>query len=162
MLLHAPPPSCVLLCQCGPRGCSVGQAARRLPVRDPQANACQDHGSSCTCVCVRRQQQHHHHRRRRRRPRAIDRLHIHTRVHLSSRGTPISLSAHIRLHSIHPTTRLQATGLVLCSHCIASRAMKFNLFHILGDVSHTSSKLILIWAIHANSSAEGTLAPLPS
>ncbi|KAI0575907.1 ERD2 ER lumen protein retaining receptor [Pyrenophora tritici-repentis] len=33
--------------------------------------------------------------------------------------------------------------------------MKFNLFHILGDVSHTSSKLILIWAIHANSSAEG-------
>ncbi|KAL5113236.1 hypothetical protein ACEQ8H_008890 [Pleosporales sp. CAS-2024a] len=33
--------------------------------------------------------------------------------------------------------------------------MKFNVFHILGDVSHTSSKLILIWAIHANSSAEG-------
>jgi len=33
--------------------------------------------------------------------------------------------------------------------------MKFNLFHILGDVSHTSSKLILIWAIHRNSSAEG-------
>ncbi|EUC41028.1 hypothetical protein COCMIDRAFT_107253 [Bipolaris oryzae ATCC 44560] len=33
--------------------------------------------------------------------------------------------------------------------------MGFNLFHILGDVSHTSSKLILIWAIHANSSAEG-------
>ncbi|KAF2996271.1 hypothetical protein E8E13_004800 [Curvularia kusanoi] len=33
--------------------------------------------------------------------------------------------------------------------------MKFNLFHLLGDVSHTSSKLILIWAIHKNSSAEG-------
>ncbi|KAF1940142.1 ER lumen protein retaining receptor [Clathrospora elynae] len=33
--------------------------------------------------------------------------------------------------------------------------MQFNLFHILGDVSHTSSKLILIWAIHRNSSAEG-------
>ncbi|XPT04479.1 hypothetical protein M3J09_013557 [Ascochyta lentis] len=33
--------------------------------------------------------------------------------------------------------------------------MKFNLFHLLGDVSHTSSKLILIWAIHANSSSEG-------
>jgi ER lumen protein retaining receptor len=33
--------------------------------------------------------------------------------------------------------------------------MGFNLFHILGDVSHTSSKLILIWAIHSNSSAEG-------
>ncbi|KAJ4991241.1 ER lumen protein retaining receptor [Stagonosporopsis vannaccii] len=33
--------------------------------------------------------------------------------------------------------------------------MKFNLFHILGDVSHTSSKLILIWAIHSNSSSEG-------
>lgn len=33
--------------------------------------------------------------------------------------------------------------------------MKFNIFHILGDVSHTISKLILIWAIHSNSSAEG-------
>lgn len=33
--------------------------------------------------------------------------------------------------------------------------MGFNVFHILGDVSHTSSKLILIWAIHSNSSAEG-------
>jgi len=33
--------------------------------------------------------------------------------------------------------------------------MKFNIFHILGDVSHTSSKIILIWAIHSNSSAEG-------
>ncbi|KAF1954933.1 hypothetical protein CC80DRAFT_493326 [Byssothecium circinans] len=33
--------------------------------------------------------------------------------------------------------------------------MGFNVFHILGDVSHTTSKLILIWAIHSNSSAEG-------
>lgn len=33
--------------------------------------------------------------------------------------------------------------------------MRFNIFHILGDLSHTSSKLILIWAIHRNSSAEG-------
>jgi ER lumen protein retaining receptor len=33
--------------------------------------------------------------------------------------------------------------------------MRFNAFHVLGDVSHTISKLILIWAIHANSSAEG-------
>ncbi|KAF2013931.1 ER lumen protein retaining receptor [Aaosphaeria arxii CBS 175.79] len=33
--------------------------------------------------------------------------------------------------------------------------MRFNIFHILGDVSHTTSKLILIWAIHSNSSAEG-------
>lgn len=33
--------------------------------------------------------------------------------------------------------------------------MKFNLFHLLGDVSHTSSKLILIWAMHRNSSSEG-------
>ncbi|KAH8716749.1 ER lumen protein retaining receptor-domain-containing protein [Phaeosphaeriaceae sp. PMI808] len=32
---------------------------------------------------------------------------------------------------------------------------KFNVFRILGDVSHTASKIILIWAIHANSSAEG-------
>ncbi|KAF2496900.1 ER lumen protein retaining receptor [Lophium mytilinum] len=31
----------------------------------------------------------------------------------------------------------------------------FNVFHILGDVSHTTSKLVLIWAIHSNSSAEG-------
>ena len=31
----------------------------------------------------------------------------------------------------------------------------FNVFHVLGDVSHTTSKLILIWAIHSNSSAEG-------
>ncbi|KAL1596372.1 hypothetical protein SLS60_009018 [Paraconiothyrium brasiliense] len=33
--------------------------------------------------------------------------------------------------------------------------MGFNVFHVLGDVSHTISKLILIWAIHGNSSAEG-------
>ncbi|KAF1930592.1 uncharacterized protein M421DRAFT_412843 [Didymella exigua CBS 183.55] len=33
--------------------------------------------------------------------------------------------------------------------------MQFNLFHILGDVSHTSSKLILMWAMHSNSSSEG-------
>jgi hypothetical protein len=33
--------------------------------------------------------------------------------------------------------------------------MKFNVFHISGDLSHTASKLILIWAIHSNSSAEG-------
>jgi ER lumen protein retaining receptor len=31
----------------------------------------------------------------------------------------------------------------------------FNVFRILADVSHTSSKIILIWAIHSNSSAEG-------
>ncbi|OCK77369.1 ER lumen protein retaining receptor [Lepidopterella palustris CBS 459.81] len=31
----------------------------------------------------------------------------------------------------------------------------FNVFRILGDVSHTTSKLVLIWAIHSNSSAEG-------
>lgn len=46
---------------------------------------------------------------------------------------------------------------MLCSRRIALFVPKmgFNLFHILGDVSHTSSKLILIWAIHSNSSAEG-------
>lgn len=33
--------------------------------------------------------------------------------------------------------------------------MGFNIFHILGDVSHTTSKGILMWAIHSNSSAEG-------
>lgn len=33
--------------------------------------------------------------------------------------------------------------------------MGFNVFHILGDLSHTISKGILIWAIHSNSSAEG-------
>lgn len=37
----------------------------------------------------------------------------------------------------------------------------FNIFHILGDVSHTLSKLILVWAIHGNSSAEGE-PPFPS
>ncbi|KAL6714119.1 hypothetical protein ACLMJK_008613 [Lecanora helva] len=31
----------------------------------------------------------------------------------------------------------------------------FNVFRILGDVSHTASKCILIWAIHVNRSAEG-------
>jgi hypothetical protein len=37
--------------------------------------------------------------------------------------------------------------------------MGFNVFHVLGDVSHTVSKLILIWAIHGNSSAEGRRHP---
>jgi hypothetical protein len=30
-----------------------------------------------------------------------------------------------------------------------------NVFRILGDVSHTASKCILIWSIHSNKSAEG-------
>ena len=30
-----------------------------------------------------------------------------------------------------------------------------NVFRILGDLSHTASKCILIWAIHSNQSAEG-------
>lgn len=30
-----------------------------------------------------------------------------------------------------------------------------NVFRILGDVSHTAAKCILIWAIHINKSAEG-------
>ncbi|KAI9786017.1 MAG: hypothetical protein M1816_008169 [Peltula sp. TS41687] len=34
-----------------------------------------------------------------------------------------------------------------------------NVFRILGDVSHTLSKCILIWQIHANKSAEGTHFP---
>ena len=33
--------------------------------------------------------------------------------------------------------------------------VNMNVFRILGDVSHTASKCILIWAIHANQSAEG-------
>ncbi|OAP64161.1 hypothetical protein AYL99_00133 [Fonsecaea erecta] len=33
--------------------------------------------------------------------------------------------------------------------------MNMNIFRILGDVSHTASKCILIWAIHSNKSAEG-------
>lgn len=33
--------------------------------------------------------------------------------------------------------------------------MHFNIFRILGDGSHITSKVILIWAIHSNSSAEG-------
>lgn len=31
----------------------------------------------------------------------------------------------------------------------------YNVFRILGDVSHTLSKCILMWAIHSNKSAEG-------
>ncbi|KAG9247813.1 ER lumen protein retaining receptor-domain-containing protein [Calycina marina] len=34
-------------------------------------------------------------------------------------------------------------------------SLHMNIFRILGDVSHTLSKCILIWAIHSNSSAEG-------
>ncbi|EXJ61645.1 hypothetical protein A1O7_02074 [Cladophialophora yegresii CBS 114405] len=33
--------------------------------------------------------------------------------------------------------------------------MNMNIFRILGDVSHTASKCILIWAIHSNKSSEG-------
>jgi len=33
--------------------------------------------------------------------------------------------------------------------------MGMNIFRILGDISHTLSKCILIWAIHSNKSAEG-------
>ena len=37
--------------------------------------------------------------------------------------------------------------------------VNYNVFRILGDVSHTLSKCILIWAIHSNKSAEGTYNP---
>lgn len=33
--------------------------------------------------------------------------------------------------------------------------MNMNIFRLLGDISHISSKCILIWAIHRNKSAEG-------
>ena len=33
--------------------------------------------------------------------------------------------------------------------------LNMNVFRILGDLSHTASKCILIWAIHDNHSAEG-------
>jgi len=33
--------------------------------------------------------------------------------------------------------------------------VSYNVFRVLGDVLHTSSKFILIWAIHRNKSAEG-------
>jgi hypothetical protein len=33
--------------------------------------------------------------------------------------------------------------------------MKFNLFRVLGDVSHLASICVLIWAMHRNRSAEG-------
>lgn len=33
--------------------------------------------------------------------------------------------------------------------------MNLNIFRLLGDISHISSKCILIWAIHRNKSAEG-------
>lgn len=35
--------------------------------------------------------------------------------------------------------------------------MKLNVFHVLADLAHISSKCILIWAIHRNRSAEGML-----
>lgn len=34
--------------------------------------------------------------------------------------------------------------------------MNVNVFRILADLAHISSKCILIWAIHWNSSSEGT------
>ena len=34
-------------------------------------------------------------------------------------------------------------------------SFNMNVFRVLGDVSHTASKCILIWAIHNNRSAEG-------
>lgn len=37
----------------------------------------------------------------------------------------------------------------------ATMPVDYNVFRILGDVSHTLSKCILIWAIHSNKSAEG-------
>lgn len=49
-------------------------------------------------------------------------------------------------------------------HCSTSNAklsstimssFHMNIFRILGDLSHTASKCILIWAIHSNRSAEG-------
>ena len=40
-------------------------------------------------------------------------------------------------------------------HTIRSKTDGMNVFRILGDVSHTASKCILIWAIHSNRSAEG-------
>lgn len=63
-----------------------------------------------------------------------------------------------RVRNGGPETQIQvqATSRVLCRHHSPTCNMiQFNIFHILGDVSHTSSKLILIWAIHSNSSAEG-------
>lgn len=36
-----------------------------------------------------------------------------------------------------------------------ARMTDMNVFRILGDVSHTASKCILIWAILSNKSAEG-------
>ena len=42
----------------------------------------------------------------------------------------------------------------------AGKMVAMNIFRILGDVSHTVSKCILIWAIHSNRSAEGKPLPL--
>ena len=35
------------------------------------------------------------------------------------------------------------------------KMVQMNVFRVLADVFHTASKLILIWAIHSNQSAEG-------
>ncbi|KAI9673577.1 MAG: hypothetical protein M1817_002213 [Caeruleum heppii] len=42
-----------------------------------------------------------------------------------------------------------------CGSSIALKMVVMNVFRYLGDVSHTSSKAILIWSIHSNRSAEG-------
>ena len=39
--------------------------------------------------------------------------------------------------------------------------MSMNFFRVLADLAHISSKCILIWAIHRNSSSEGMEDPLP-
>ena len=55
--------------------------------------------------------------------------------------------------SIFPTLR-PAQPFAICNDY--SVTMNMNIFRILGDVSHTASKCILIWAIHSNKSSEGT------
>ena len=50
---------------------------------------------------------------------------------------------------------LYVTSCVCLCRRDTTLAITMNVFRILGDVSHTISKCILIWAIHRNKSAEG-------
>jgi hypothetical protein len=74
---------------------------------------------------------------------------------IPARARALPLHTALSLPPLRPATAPLDTRPPAPGRPSAVSAMRFNLFHILGDVSHTCSKLILIWAIHSNSSTEG-------
>ena len=58
---------------------------------------------------------------------------------------------------------IRLSTIILVYHTrVLGKMVNMNVFRIFGDLSHTASKCILIWAIHANQSAEGNdLCPCP-